>query len=270
MFDVEAEIIKRNYPSPVDIAPFQKRLDEIAGVDVSGRSNIKISWGQDMAEQMIICGVWHMKFCFYRFIDRKERLNPANGLIEISETMQEIGTPRFFISELHSNSELHANDRWENARYVWVSETERMDVLGPVPDTGFYTPLFTVAYHDELCCDGDEFIKGNACLGAYREPNETDLERVRRMKWRRDHASPDELMADANLTQKRAMDWQEKRNEKWQKGVREALDDAFRTHAVGWTTLDPTVKKWGKYAFLSAHNKSGTKKEDKTNGDSGL
>ena len=263
VFDVEANIIKAgNQPSPVNLEGFQKELNKIAGLDVSGRPNLKAVWGQDPSNRMVVCGSWRAKFPFWRNMKRHERTNAATGLTEYWDELIEIGTPRFFVEELHTNAELNRNDRWENARWFWDG-LERIDVLGPVPDDGFYSTVFCVAYHDELCCKGRGSIRGEVCLGAYREPNESDLERVRKMKWRRDQASLDEIAPSDSLIQKRTEDATEKRDEKWRQGIRGVIDDWFKTHSHAFATLDPAVAQHGKYKFLGGTSKSGLTEEER-------
>lgn len=265
VFDVESEIIKAgNCPSPVNLEDFQSSLTKIAGLDVSGRSNLRIEWGQDPSIRMIVSGSWRMKYPFWRDLVRHERVNPANGLTEFYEELIEIGTPRFFVSELHSNAELNRDDRWEKARWFWDG-LQRIDILGPVPEDGFYSTIFCIAYHDELCCRGNGSIRGEVCLGAYREPNESDLERVRKMKWRRDRASNDEISPSDSLIQKRTEDVTAARDEKWRSGIRGVIDDWFKTHSHAFTTLDPAVQQHGKYQFLGGTSKSGLTEEARKN-----
>jgi hypothetical protein len=263
VFDVESEIVKAgNQPSPVDLAPFQKELNRIAGLDVSGRPNLRVVWGQDASNRMIVCGSWRMRHPFWRNVVRHERVNPVSGLVEFWDEMVEIGVPRFFVEELHTNAELKRGDRWEKARFVW-NGLECLDVLGPVPEEGFYTDVFLIAYHDELCCGGSGSVRGDLCLGAYRAPGEEDLERVRRMKWRRDHASADEIAPSDTLVQKRAEDASAARDEKWRSGIRQVIDDWFRTHSHAFATLDPAVQQHGKFKFLGGTSKSGLTEEER-------
>jgi len=261
VFDVESEIVKAgNQPSPVDLGSFQKELTKIAGLDISGRPNLRVSWGQDPANRMIVCGSWRMKFPFWRNSVRHERINAATGLVEFWDELVEVGTPRFFVEELHTNAELSSRDRWENARWYWDG-FERIDILGPIPDDGFYTAVFCIAYHDKLCCNGRGAVKGEPCLGGYREPCEEDLERCRRMKWLRDRAKNDDFAPSDQLIAKRTEDLVEKRDETWRKGIRGAIDDFMKTHSHTFHTLDPVAQQWGKFHFMGSHTKSGGTKD---------
>lgn len=258
VFDIESRIIETgNHPSPVDLSSFQRRLDAIAGQAVTGQSLIRIEWGQDaIGARMIVCGSWRLKHCFYRGSRRHELYNPVSGLFETYDEMFEIGIPRFFITELHSRSELSQGNGWEKARWLW-EDGQLIDVLGPLPDSGFYSTIYTIAHHDHLCCGGRGQRKGEPCLGSYREPDESDLERVARMKWRRDHASNDDFAPSLGLLAKRGEEFRGKRDERWQARVDGAIDDYVDTRKHSWATHDPAALSWGKYHFTQAHNLSG-------------
>lgn len=266
LFDIEANIIKaRNQPSPVVLKPWQDRIDAIVGKTPAGRSRLRIVWGQDFEKaSAIMCGRRALKYPFYRY--------------EEGGALHDIGIPRFYVEELHSNSELQHKSAWDKARYYFDEYTREMiDVLGPIPEEGFYTALFQIAHHDELCCGGREVVKKEPCLGAYREPSEADLTRIRRMQWRRDHAANQENNPSESLIRKRAQDLTEKRDEKWRQSIREAIEDYTRTRSHSWTTLDPVVLQHGKYHWTGSHTKSGAtleeiekwRKEKATNAGSG-
>ena len=246
LFDIERAIIaNRNQPSPIDLKPYQRQLDALVGETVTGRSRLRIVWGQDFeGASAIICGRRALKYPFYRY--------------EEGGSIHDIGIPRFYVEELHSNAELQRKDAWDKARYYFDEDSREMiDVLGPIPEEGFYTALFQIAHHDDLCCGGKEVVKGEPCLGAYREPDESDLLRVRRMKWRRDHASNDENAPSESLLRKRALDLTEKRDEKWRRNIREAIEDYARTRSHSWGTLDPAVYQHGRFHWAGSSAKSG-------------
>lgn len=245
VFDIEAEIVKAgNVPSPIDLSEWQARIDLVAGKTATGRSRMRIVWGQDVAKaRMIVCGRWRLTYPFWRF--------------EEGGQMHDIGIPRFYVEELASRAELMANDRWEQARWVW-EDGELIDVLGPCPEDGFYSPAFCIAHHDEHCCDGTGVKNSEPCLGAYREPNDTDIERLRRALWRRDHATNTEAAPTESDLAKQKADLLARRDERQRRELRERLEDWTKTHAHTWTTHDPSVIKHGKYHWMSGHSKSGT------------
>ena len=251
VFDVESQIVNaRNQPSPVDLKPWQDRLDKIAGKTTDGKSRLRIVWGQDYGlASMISCGKRRLKYPFWRYEDGGE--------------IHDIGIPRFFVEELHLRAELERGDGWERSRWYWDDATgEMIDVLGPLPEEGFYTALFQIASHGHLCCDGRGIVKHEPCLGAYRPPTDTDLQRVRRAKQRRDQASNDDNAPSESLLRKRAASMTAERDEKWRQNIRGEIDDYFKTRSHSWFTLDPAPYSWGKYHFMGGHSKSGLEKED--------
>jgi len=248
VFDIESEIVKsRNQPCPIDLKPWQDRIDKIAGKTNDGKSRLRIVWGQDYGSaSMFSCGKTRLKYPFWRYEEGGE--------------IRDIGVPRFYVEELHGNVELQGADRWEKSRYYWDEGTKEMiDVLGPIPLEGFYTSLFLCAHHDHLCCNGKEVKNHDPCLGAYRPPCDSDLQRIRRMKQRRDQASNDDNAPSESLLEKRADSMSEKRDEMWRKNIREAVEDYTKTRSHSWTTLDPAPYSWGKYHFQGAHSRSGLK-----------
>jgi len=247
VYDQETAIIETgNTPCPIDLEVWQSRIDRMAGKTPSGLSNLRIVWGQDFSStKMISCGVWRMRYPFFRFEEAGQVLD--------------IGIPRFYVEELVPREDLMANNRWQNARYYTDPDDGRLiDVLGPCPETGFYETVFQVAHHDEQCCNGREVKDHEPCLGAYREPREADLDRIARILQRRDRATKGDLTPDPVQTAKRHKGLVEERNEKRDSQLREKISDFTKTHSFTWFTHDPTVISHGKYHWMSGHNKSGS------------
>lgn len=250
VFDIEDRIIEAgNQPSPVNLKPWQDQIDRIVGKTPEGKSRVRIVWGQSYEQTKMICfDRWVLKYPFWRV---------RNG-----EEIQDIGKPRFFVEELHGNAELNRKDAWENARYSWINGV-RWDVLGPIPEEGYYECLFQIAHHDHLCCGGKGVIKNVPCMGAYREPIESDMERIRQMYFRREQASNDEIAPSPELIQKHVVDATEARDEKWRVGIKETIEDFMRTHGHRFNTHDPGVLRNGKYHFMGGHSTSGKPFKDR-------
>jgi len=251
VYDIEAEIIRAgNTPCPaaVNLKYWQSRIDQVAGKTVTGQSRLRIVWGQDReSTRMIVCGEWRSKYPFYRFQD--------------GERIVDIGIPRFYVEEHIPREELMKNGRWDNARFQWDGESlSMMDVLGPCPADGWYQAAFMIAHHDEQCCGGAEVENGEPCLGGYRQPTESDIERIQKALQRRDKAENSEIAPTPEQLEKRRQDILEARDERRGRELRERLDDWTKTHAHTWTTHDPTVISHGKYHWMSGHSKSGTPK----------
>ena len=258
VYDNEAEIIRAgNTPCPasVDLKAWQKRIDQVAGKTATGQSRLRIVWGQDTkAAQMIVCGEWRLKYPFYR--------------TQVGGRILDIGIPRFFVEEHIPRAELMEAGRWDSARYQWDGESGALiDVLGPCPDE-FYSKAFMVAHHDELCCNGEELVKGEPCLGAYRPPTDADIDRIQKALQKREKAANSEVAPSPELLEKRRQDTIEARDQRRQRELRERLEDWTKTHAHTWTTHDPTVISHGKYHWTSGHSKSGAPKHEVSNADS--
>lgn len=247
VFDIESAIIKtRNVPSPVDLKAFQTRIDRICGKTPDGKSKVRVVWGQQATQ--FIMGRQRMKYPFWRYEEGGE--------------IHDIGTPRFYLEELHVNAELQSAGRWDEARYTWM-DGELVDILGPIPSEGFYSPLWCIAHHDDYCCNGKGYIKGEACLGAYRPPVDSDIERIQRMHKRREQAAQSEMEPlDAAQVEKKRLERSHTQDEAYRKKIRETIADYINTRSHSWDTLDPAVLNWGKYHFIGGHNKSGKRKAD--------
>lgn len=251
IYDDEKEIIKAgNTPSPVNLRLFQRQINRIVGQSVDGKPLLRIAWGQDEERMKIISfGQWRMQHPFYQRADGST-----------------IGVPRFYIQQLHTNAELHAGDNWEKARWTWIDD-KKVDVLGPVPEQGFYSSLYHISYHDERCCAGRGVMMHPEegivqCHGGYRPPEQQDLEKIHRMYMQREQASNDVMAPSADLISKRAAEAKEKRDEKWRQGIRGEIDDFFNTHQHRFVTHDPTVLSHGKFHFMGGHTRSGITKND--------
>lgn len=247
VYDQESAIIHTgNTPCPVDLKPWQARIDRMAGKTPFGLSNLRLVWGQDFeSTKMITCGTWRMRYPFYRFEEAGE--------------IHDIGIPRFYLEELVPRETLMAGGRWDSARYYANPENgEIIDVLGPCPETGFYETVFQIAHHDENCCGGLEVKNHEPCLGAYREPRESDLDRIGRILQRRDRATMADLDPSSTAAAKSRNDILVAREQRRRQDFEERLNDFAKVHGHTWTTFDPTVITHGKYHWLSGHNKSGS------------
>ena len=252
----------RNYPCPLDLAPIQKQFDALTGRTVTGQSRLKVVWGMAPDDVMWVEGRWMRQHPHWRTLVQEERFNPATGLFQIRQELHEIGNPRFYVMELHEGAELMADDNWQKSRYEW-RDGVLVDVLGPIPEEGFYTDLFTVAHHDHHCCNGAEHVGGLPCLGGYRAPGAPDLERVRRILWRRDHATMDELSPSPELLATRAAEKRAADDRRFRENLRERVRSGLAPHAHTFITTDESVIKNGKYHWTHGHSKSGLQKADR-------
>lgn len=236
-FDIEKLIVENgNVSSPVNLRIWQERIDNIVGKTVEGRSKLRIVWGQSFDATIWCLGRRRMHYPFWR--------------VEENGEIQDIGTPRFYIEELHDLAELKAGDNWEKSRWSWEGGTP-VDVLGPIPDEGFYSAVFTIAHHDDLCCGGAENIKGTACLGAYRPPTDSDLTRIRRMLFRRNNATQTENAPTPELISKWNREMGEKRDERFKTELHERVMNWVAVHGHRITdSMNYKQLSRGKFKFM--------------------
>lgn len=249
LFDHEERWRERNHPSPTDLSYWNQRLTRLAGRDSSGLSKVRVVWGMDFdSTRMLVCGQWVMRYAAYRWED-------GPGL-------RDVGRPRFIVEELHPRAELNASGAWEAARYEWRG-LERVDVLGPMPEHGYYSELFTVAHHDGYCCGGRGVKDAEPCHGGYREPNEADIQRVAAMVARRNAAPESEAIPSAERLRREGEARAEKAAEKRRQMIREVIDNALAPQAHKFFTLDESIIRNGKYHWLRGHSKSGLTPEER-------
>lgn len=241
-----------NYESPWNdarIAAFQKKIDKIAGLASNGKSNVRLIWPASSDESIsmhIVNGEKRARYRLYTQVYQCEGETPA-GVKFVQDIDVDITLPRFVLEEFHEPSEEEFNP-------------STVDTRGQ----GFYTHLNTVGHHPE-CCNGTGATKdGELCLGLYREPNESDLEDLKRMLRERDALSqahrPGERYSEAEaITSAREyrqnMEEMERQRRLTYYG---ALMDSFKTHGHRMFTDDPSVLKHGKYHFMPAAKETST------------
>lgn len=226
---------------------FQRKLDKIAGLSSNGRSNVRLIWPADSDESIsmhTVNGEKRARYRLYTQVYEAQGTTPA-GVAFVEDIEVDITVPRFIIEEFH--------EPFEEAFNPATEETSGQ---------GYYTHLWTVAYHDEKCCGGREATEaGELCLGLYREPGERDFEELKRRIRLRDsekryravgeRMTEAEAAAVARNTRAQIEGVEERRKADYYA----ALMDAFRTHGHRLFTDDPSVLSHGKYHFLKGASK---------------
>lgn len=220
------------------IADFQRRIDKIAGISSNGRSNVRLIWPADSDEQISMHTVGGVKRARYAlWTDTFEcRSTSPEGLEVVEFVDVDITPPRFIFEQFHETAEEE------------FSPGARGD--------GRYSHLFTVAHHDEKCCNGKEAARGELCLGLYREPGDADLTELQRRIKARDTAShghragqrisEGELAEDiANL---RA--WEQSYDTHVREGFLDAAKNSLAVH--GWKLFNHDPGKKSNYIDLGA------------------
>lgn len=235
--------VTENYPCPISksrLKLYQRQIDRIAGKASNGKSNVRVIWASDPAVAMhIINGEPKARYGIRTDQYETTRTDPESGLEIVEFIDVDICPPRFLFEQYHTP---------EEAAFNPASPQIGSD------DAGFYTHLFTVAYHDETCCDGREAFGDTLCFGAYQEPSETHLQRLQQSIRLRDQEgqyrmigqrlSEQELQADLLHTKT----WRKKRDADLEQGYYEAALDALKLH--GWRASNTDGGKRSKYHFL--------------------
>lgn len=271
-----------NIPAPSRNKYFQNQLNKKIGMTVEGQPIIRVEWG--MEEMEFACGEQRAKYLsattvvperfLYTDIETGEQksaawdeapegITPASAPGAFTYMRYDVGVPRFFLAE-HMPRGDYAD--WEANRYYTDEGTgELIDVLGPRPEH-FYVPFMCVAAHEGGCCDGSGVKyspEPSACYGKFRFPNESDLQKVQRMRQLRDadkqYRMPGDQITKPELEEvgRYALD---RNADHWQKAkarMQEQNDAWFRLHGWHLTEFDPTVQSWGKHHFMGGHSKSG-------------
>lgn len=244
------QVPEENYPNPWSRQrerKFQRDLDRIAGVAINGKSNLRLLWPADADESLSMEMVGEEKRARYRLYTTQFRCTSVSetGLEIIQDIDVDICLNRYVIEQYH----LPVEEQIGNFKEASKGE-------------GYYSHLFTVAHHDERCCSGTEGIKGQLCLGLYREPGQADLYNVQRMMKAREELrrqAPGEQASDADIRAEARL---------YREMEQQAIAARRAEYSEGWMsglmphrhrlfTDDPSVLNHGAYHFLGGHSKSG-------------
>lgn len=237
--------VTENYPCPVSasrLRTYQKQIDRIAGRSPNGRSNVRVIWTADPAVAMhVIDGEPRARYAIASDVYECRRVSDA-GLEVVEHVTVDLCAPRFVFEQYHTPEEAEYNPAPPDANG---------------DNDGYYTHLFTVAYHDESCCDGREAIGDSLCFGAYQEPSESHLQYLQRLIRMRDQIkqtrmigeriSAEELADDA----RRLRTWNEQRDFSLQQNYYDAALASLKLH--GWRLDTPDGGKRSKFFFTKGN-----------------
>ena len=232
-----------------DRAGYQKKINDICGVNVHGQPVVRLVWGWESrypihtewdATGRPVKSAWRQR---YRFMT-----------VTVDEDEVDISVPRWILEQRVEPELLAAS--WEASRWVFDPDLgRRKDLRGELPKGGEYYYLRTISAHDdeESCCDRAWRDHRRRCWGYYRLPEDRDLELLREAVRLRD-ADPMRRTARESLTQEEleeidrlayATDATIER--KQSKIITEGLGDWLRCHGWRAFTDDPSVLKHGKW-----------------------
>lgn len=282
-----------NHSCPVDLAPVQERLNQLAGFTVDGQPRIRAEWGQ--TEMTWEYGEWGAKYLFcrtpipvhYSFFDfdlgqqitkpwNEAPFTPASAPEMFTWDNYDVGIPRIWFAKVVERRE-YAFD-WEN--YRWYSEREErfvagpseldhsiVDLLGPLPDK-LYFPLFMIASHAKCGCNGTGAIQRfrggvSPCYGEFRAPADADYKRVRQALQAQQAAQKVEHRKGVypqwfrEQLNEQALNRNVEFYQQQRERMKERNKDFLKTHISQFVDTTVTEKQWGRYAFLGGHSKSG-------------
>lgn len=186
-------------PPPFPVSAFQKKLDAIFPPTIKGQPRVRLVWAGDIqrcyskfgAEWSKITGhatKWDLR-AKYRYAELK-----------IDGEFLDVPPPRWILEQREEPGQYLQS--WEAGRW----NKDGQEVRPPAPLDGYYSHLWTIARHSETCCK--DTPKGLVCWGKYREPDDRDIEVLKRAKYYRDkdeafsleNPVPDKILASAAKT----------------------------------------------------------------------
>lgn len=230
-----------NFPPPLDervIAQFQKRINDICGLAPSGIPNVRIIWPASTDESIsmtVIDGEKRARYGIYSHEYQCEKVLES-GVIGVETVTVDIVPQRFMLEDFDEPSQS-------------------------------YNHLFTIGHHDNRCCNGAESIEGHLCYGLYCEPEMRDIDRLQQLSLAREEYRHIESGSPIGYGEMqdwlaRLRNWKETAERVTKERYKQAAMSALMPMRPRIFSTDPTVWAHGKYHWMSAHNKSGTPKNN--------
>ena len=233
--------IKQNYPCPISasrLRTYQRQIDRIAGKAANGKSNVRVIWTSDPAVAMhIINGEEKARYAIRT--DSYRCTKTVDSLEVVEDVDVDICAPRFVFEQYHTPEEQEFNPAPPD-----VNSDHQ----------GYYTHLFTVAFHDETCCDGRESVNGQLCFGAYQEPSESHLDYLKQLIRLRDEIRQTRMLGE-RVTQEELLEdarnlkaWKEYRDISLKTKYADVALDSLKLH--GWRMANADGGKRSKFHFI--------------------
>lgn len=168
-------------PPDFDVKGYQSRINRILGVSASGAPIIRLIWTWGKEGYSNYYSKWD-NYGMGTDLELRARYRfvtiPINNVDYI-----DIPAPRWVLEERIEPAQYLAGD--EEARFQ-IRDGKRVELRPPLSRDGFYAEYHLIADHKK-CCKGTEKQGKLRCWGAYRLPNESDLEDIRIAKNKRDN-----------------------------------------------------------------------------------
>lgn len=167
-----------SYPN-YDVGEFQKKLDKLFGLSETNLPIVRIVWPGDI------------KKCYSKFyvswagsgfgIDTELRAKYRYASIKIPGTVDiiDVPPPRWILEQFNHPGQYMAS--WEAARF----DKAGREIRPAPPPNGYYSHLWTIARHDEKCCE-EARASTKVCWGSYRQPDDQNIDMLAQAKQARD------------------------------------------------------------------------------------
>jgi len=223
-----------------DTKDYQRRIDEIVGTS-NDHSIVRLIWSWKSRE--FLFGRWQAKYRAWS--------------VTVGEEVYDISPPRWILEERFEPGQYF--DAWQATRYIKDPATGELLDKGEPPRDGWYGYLHLCAEHEPngACCERAYKCKRRRCWGYYREPNDADLDLLRRAMKRKAEdnfkQSPHEPLSAETLAEIAREEFAAIEEEEERKSieVHDMWTGVMRTHGHRLWTDDPSVLKHGKYHFMN-------------------
>lgn len=188
-------------PVSFDKGSFQRRIDEICGLNRYGRPNVLLTWMPSQENYSRYYCEWDAAGFGTKFELRGQYI--FDTLEDGKGNTLELPPPRWALKQFMPPEQYLLTDnqmRWKKA--VTGREGQRTFVreLRPArPTDGYYVPLIAIGKHNPFCCEAEKKHRLK-CWGDYREPGESHLLLLKKAVKRRNAENADR--PEAGLTTK--------------------------------------------------------------------
>lgn len=235
-------------PLAVDVGAWQKRIDEIVGLNAEGQSIIVLSWAQDITQRVF----------------GEETPRYWTRRLALGTGYRYWRVPRWVLEKRVERGVYW--DSWERSRWSISDEHGPVD-KGP-PPAEFFEPWHHIADHEEgeKCCtralysDTSWGPSGSKCWGEYRDFAEGDLGVIRQAKQEMDLAKQKDPYRPLTLPEiaeieLSAMKQVQRIKQMERQAELDRMTEFNRLHAWRIFETDPGRLHHGRWHFLRRANK---------------
>jgi hypothetical protein len=170
-------------PASFDMAGYQSKIDAILGKSDTNHSVVRLVWAGDRKLAYSPFYVTWKPSGFGLSSELRAKYKYASLQVPGTSDIIDVPPPRWIFEEFNHPGQYMA--AWEATRWQEI-DGHRREVRPAPPPNGYYSHLLTIADHgNHQCCEQakKDYV---VCWGNYREPDETDLNILRRAKMERE------------------------------------------------------------------------------------